>query len=124
MFLWYHVRHINPLKIHPERIKREKKKLANDRDHDRIEFPVPKKDFRKIEKKNSICIYVFCFESGLTFPIHVSDQKFENSMDLLHVTDYDKSHYVYIIDFDRFMFNKTKHKNKKHVFKSCLWCFS
>ena len=28
MFLWCHVRHINPVKIHPERIKREEKNLS------------------------------------------------------------------------------------------------
>ena len=42
------------------------------------------------------------------FPIYVSDQKFEDSMDLLLLIDDDKSHYVYIKDFDRFMFHKTK----------------
>ena len=37
-FLWCHVRRINPVKIHPERITREDKKLANDLNYDRIEF--------------------------------------------------------------------------------------
>ena len=45
-------------------------------------------------------------------------------MDLLLVTDENKSHYVYIKDFDRFMFNKTRNKNKKYFCKSCLQCFS
>ena len=31
-----------------------------------------------------------------------------HSMDLLLLIDDDKSHYVYIKDFDRFMFHKTK----------------
>ena len=48
----------------------------------------------------------------LVFPIYVSDQKFEKSMDLLLVIDGDKLHYVYIKDFDRFMFHKTKNKTK------------
>ena len=60
----------------------------------------------------------------LPFPIAASDQKFENSMDLLLVTDGDKSHYVQIKDFDRFMFHKTKNKNKKYFCMSCLQCFS
>ena len=30
---------------------------------------------------------------------------------------------VYIKDFNRFMFHKTKNKNKKYFFKSCLQCF-
>ena len=35
-------------------------------------------------------------------------------MDLLLITDVDKLHYVYIKDFNRFMFQKTKTKNQKH----------
>ena len=119
-----HVRHINPLKEHPERITKEDKKLVKGLNYDGLEFPVREKDFGKIEPKNNICINVFCFENGLTFPIDLSSQKFKNSMDLLLVIDDDKSHYVYIKDFDRFIFHKTKNKNKKHFSKSCLQCFS
>ena len=67
---------------------------------------------------------MFCYENKLVFPIYISNQKFENSMDLLLVTDGDKLHYVYIKDFDRFIFHKTKNKNKKYFCKSCLQCFS
>ena len=67
---------------------------------------------------------MFGYENGLVFPIYVSDQKFEDSMDLLLLIDDDKSHYVYIKDFDRFMFHKTKNKNKKWFCRSCLQCFS
>ena len=81
------------------------------------------KDFSKIEE-NSISINVYCYENKLTFPIYISDQKSENSMDFLQTFDGDKSHYVYIKDFDRFMFHKTKNKNKKWFCKSCLQCFS
>ena len=70
------------------------------------------KDFNKIEVKNNIYINVFGYENKLVFPIHVSDQKFEDSMDLLLLIDDDKSHYVYIKDFDRFMFHKRKRKTK------------
>ena len=31
---------------------------------------------------------------------------------------------MYIKDFNRFMFHKTKNKNKKWFCKSCLQCFS
>ena len=43
---------------------------------------------------------------------------------MLLLIDDDKSYYVYIKDFDRFMFHKTKNKNKKWFCKSCLQCFS
>ena len=45
-------------------------------------------------------------------------------MDLLLVSNEFKSHYVYIKDFDRFLFNKTKSKSKKYFCKNCLQCFS
>ena len=123
-FLWCHVRHINPSKEHPERIKKTDKKIAEKLDYDGIEFPVQEKDFSKIEVKNNICINVFGYENELVFPIYVSDQKFEDSMDLLLLIDNDKSHYVYIKDFGRFTFHKTKNKNKKWFCRSCLQCFS
>ena len=58
-FLWYHVRHINPSKEHPERIKKIDKKIAEKPNYDEIEFPVQGKDFNKIEVKNNISIKVF-----------------------------------------------------------------
>ena len=64
------------------------------------------------------------YENGLVFPIYISDQKFEDSIDLLLLIDDDKSHYVYIKDFNRFMFHKTKIKNKKWFWISCLQCCS
>ena len=71
------------------------------------------KDFDKIEVKNNNYINVFGYEYGLAFPIYVSDQKFEDSMDFLLIINDDKSHYGYIKDFNRFIFHKTKNKNKK-----------
>ena len=73
---------------------------------------------------NNICINVFGNENGLMFPIYLPDQKFGNSMDLLLVTNGDKSHYVYIKDFNRFMFHKTKNENKKYFCRRCLQCFN
>ena len=135
-FLWCHVRHINPSKEHPERITKEDKnlikhitnpdkitqedkELISDLDYDETEFPVQEKDFSKIEKKNNICINVFRYENGLVFPIFVSDQKIEDPIVLLLLIDNDKSHYVYIKGFNRFMFHKTKNNNKKWFCKSC-----
>ena len=107
-----------------KKIKKLTKKIAGKLDYDGIEFPMQEKDFTNIEVKNNICINVFGYENGLVFSIYVSSQKFEDSMDLLLLTDDDKSHYVYIKDIDRFMFHKTKNNNKKWFCKSCLQCFS
>ena len=104
-------------------MSREDKELANDLNYDRVEFPVRQNFFCKIETKNNICINVFCYENRLVFPISISNQKFENSMDLLLITDENKSHYVYIKDFERFVFHKIKNKNKKILFQKLFVVF-
>ena len=82
--------------------------MINDLNYEGIKFPIFKRNYSKIEKKNNICINVFCNENDLTYPVYVSNEKFKNCMDLLLISDKNKSHYVYIKDFNRFMCNKTK----------------
>ena len=100
------------------------KEFVNDLNYEGIKLSMSGNDFNKIETKNNLYMNVFCYENKLTFPINISDQKFENLMDLLLMIDENKSHYVYIKDFDRFIFHKTKNKNKKWFCRSCLQCFS
>ena len=44
-------------------------------------------------------------------------------MDLLMITGENKSHYVYMKNFNRFLFNRTKNKNKNHFCRYCLQYF-
>ena len=55
---------------------------------------------------------MFGNENRLVFLIYVSNQKFEDSVDLLLLIVDDKSHYIDIKDFDRFRFHIQKNKNK------------
>ena len=86
--------------------------MINDLDYEGIKYPLSKTDYCKIERRNNICINVFCYENGLTYPVYLSNQKFRDCMDLLLISNENKSHYVHIKDFDRFMCNKTKNKIK------------
>ena len=43
--------------------------MINDLDYEGIKFPISKKKFSKIEKKNNIYINVFCYENDLTYPV-------------------------------------------------------
>ena len=65
---------------------------------------------------------MFCYENKTAYPLYLLDQN--DSMDLLLISSGFMSHYVYIKDFNRFTFNKTKHKGKKCFCKNCLQCFS
>ena len=75
-------------------------------------FLFEKKILARLKKRTIFALIVFCYKNKLVFPIYVSNQKFEKSMDLSLIIDIDKSHYVHIKDFDRFMFHKTKNKTK------------
>ena len=55
---------------------------------------------------------MFGYEDELVFPIYLSDQKYEDSMNLLLLIDDDKSHYMYIKDFDILCFTKQTIKTK------------
>ena len=45
-------------------------------------------------------------------------------MNLLLITKDEKKHYVLIKDFNTFMYNQSKHKERKHFCMYCLQCFS
>ena len=106
------------------KLKKTDKKVAEELNYDGVELPLQEKDFSKIEVKSNIYINVFCYENELLFLIYISKHKFEDSMDFLLLINDDKSHYVYIKDFNRFVFYKTKNKNEKWFCKSCLRYFS
>ena len=72
-FLWCHIRHLKLVKRHPERIRKVDKNMINDFNYEGIKFPVSKKDNCRIERQNNICINVFSYENGLTYPVYVSD---------------------------------------------------
>ena len=42
-----------------------------------------------------------CYENNLVYSVYVSDQKFEKNVDLLLIINENKSHYVYVEDFNR-----------------------
>ena len=123
-FRWCHIRHLNPQTEHPERIKKEDKKMINELNYDVINFSLSQKHYNKVEKQNSIRINVFGYEDGQPFPIHISKETFEDQMNLLLITKDEKKHYVLIKDFNAFMYNQSKHKERKHFCMYCLQCFS
>ena len=123
-FLWCHVRHLNLNGVKPNRITKKDKEIVKGLNYSGVDFPVSKKDYGKIEILNKICVNVFCYENKIVYRVYLSDQKFNDYLDLLIISNNFISHYVYIKDFNRLMFNKTKNKNKKYFCKSCFLCFS
>ena len=123
-FRWCHIRHLNPQEKGLQRIKKEDKKMINEVNYEGIEFPVSQKHYNKVEKQNSIRINVFGYEDGQPFPINISKETFKDQMNLLLITKDEKRHYVLIKDFNAFMYNQSKHRERKHFCMYCLQCFS
>ena len=92
-FLWCHIRYLNL-------ITRKDKEFVNKLDYEGINFPASEKDYCRIEMQNRIFINMSCYDNKLTYPVYLSDQKFNENMDLLLKSNEFKSHYVYIKDFD------------------------
>ena len=63
-FLWCHVRHINSIKIHPERVTQENRILANDLDYDGINFLCKKKILARLEKRTTLALMCFVMKIG------------------------------------------------------------
>ena len=123
-FRWCHIRHLNPQDKDPQRIKKSDKAFIQNLNYSGIEFPVTTKQYNKIEKNNEININVFGYEEKQKYPIYVSKEKYEDCMNLLLITENENKHYVLIKDFNKFMYNQTKHKERKHFCMHCLQCFS
>ena len=122
-FRWCHVRHLNPQNLHPERIKKTDKEYVPKLNYENVTFPISDKDYPKIEKQNDIRINVFGYENRQPYPIYISKESYRAELNVLLITENEKCHYVYIKDFNRFMFNQTKHENKKHFCMNCMQCF-
>ena len=84
----------------------------------------------RIERQNKININLFGYniEKKSVYPIRISEENYDDHIELLYIEGKNElgeetTHYVYIKDFNRLMFNFTKYKGKKHFCMRCLQCF-
>ena len=97
---WCHVRHINPVKYIQRELRKRIKSLLMILIMMGLGSLFEKKILTRLTKKNNICTNVYCYENKLTFPVYISDQKFEKSMDLLLVIDENKTQCISKIFID------------------------
>ena len=68
-------------------------------------------------------VNVFGYENKV-YPLHISKKSYYQTLNLLLITEKEKCHYVFIKDFNRLMFSRTKHKDRKHHCMSSLQSFT
>ena len=100
-FLWCRVRHLNQNGVKLHRITRKDREIVKKLNYSGVDFPVSKKDYCKFEILNKICINVFSYENKVVYPVYLSNQGFNDSVDLLLISNNFTSHYVYIKDFSK-----------------------
>ena len=93
-------------------------------DYSGIKFPVELGQSGKIERQNVIDINVFGYEDKQPFPIYLLKESNNDVLNLLLITRGNRRHYLYIQNFNRFMFGQTNNSNGKHFCMQCLQCFS
>ena len=128
--LWCLNRHLNPRKVHPERITKSDRESAKNLDFSGITFPVTFNQINRIEKQNKININLFGYDTvkKSVYPIRISEENYDDHIELLYIEGKNElgeetTHYIYMKDFNRLMFTFTKHKGKKHFCMHCLQCF-
>ena len=83
------------------------------------------RDYEIVEERFNINVNVFGYENKV-FPLYVSKKSNEQVLNVLLISNEEKSHYVFIKDFNRLMYSevKTKNQHKKHFCMSCLQNFT
>ena len=122
-FKWCHIRFLNFTNSHPERINKQDKEIAETLDYRGINFPMKARDYEIVEERFNINVNVFGYENKV-FPLYVSKKSNEQVLNALLTSNEEKSCYVFIKDFNKLMYSKTEHKEKKHFYMSCLQNFT
>ena len=74
--MWCHVRHLNLVGKNPQRITKEDNEVVNKLYYEGINFPVSSKYYCRIEMQSKVFIHVFFYDNKLTYPVYLSNQKF------------------------------------------------
>ena len=90
-FKWCHVRFINPQNKDPERIKKQDKTIASTLDYRGINFPMKARDYEVVEERLKINVNGFGYENKV-FPLYVSKNSNEQVLNVLSISNEEKSH--------------------------------
>ena len=72
-------------------------------------------DYEKTQDRLQLQVNVFVYENKV-YPLCISKKSCGQTLNLLLIIEKDKYHYIFIKDFNRLMFLRTKHKDEKHYY--------
>ena len=113
-----------PENSHLERVSKHLKDVCETLGLNKIETPVNVQDLTNIEKLFNVSINLYSHSESDIYPIRITKSTASKHIDLLVTTNSKTNHYVWIKDFNKLCYNKTKCKNKKFFCKHCIEHFT
>jgi len=131
-FGWCVLGALHPVKVHPERNPhRLYGDFMEELNMDDIPIPVPVSTpvYKKFEEYNpeiSICVYEWHNQNKCLDFRYVSERRGDEykQVNLLVITEDDRSHYCIIKDLHKLVYNHSKHKGRKYICRYCLHVYS
>ena len=94
---------LNPQTKDACRIKKEDRKIAELLNYSATEFPIKEKHYPLIERRFNVNLNVFYYEKRV-YSLYISQQNNEQVLNIIFISDGEKSHYVFIKDFNSLMY--------------------
>ncbi|PFX27766.1 hypothetical protein AWC38_SpisGene7512 [Stylophora pistillata] len=124
-FKWCVTRSLHPVTSHPERIAKILRKQSEKLCFNGLKFPLSLRDIDKFEKLNPTLRVNARGSESKIYPSRVSENKTLalQEINLLLISDDEKSHYCLINDMSRLLSSQKSNKNKNFFCLRCLNCF-
>ena len=84
-------------------LKKEDRKIAELLNYSATEFPIKEKHYPLIERRFNVNLNVFYYEKRV-YSLYISQQNNEQVLNIIFISDGEKSHYVFIKDFNSLMY--------------------
>ena len=86
-----------------------------------IDTPTPISQISKVEKQNDLAINVFGWDGACVIIHRLSGAaQARTTVNMLLIEKAGKSHYTWIKDLNRLLYNQSKHRERKHFCERCL----
>ena len=123
---------MHPVKVHPERNPHWLYgDFVEELNMDDIPVPVPISTpvYKKFEENNpeiSLCVYEWHNQNKCLDFRYISERRGDEykQVNLLVITEEDRSHYCIIKDLHKLVYNHSKHKGRKYLCRYCLHVYS
>jgi len=131
-FSWSVLGALHPVKVHPERNPHQLYgSFVEELNMEDIPIPVPVSTpvYKKFEENNpeiSLCVYEWHNQNECLEFRYVSERRGKEykQVNLLVITEDDRSHYCIIKDLHKLVYNHSKHKGRKYICRYCLHVYS